>query len=73
MELVKGGRARVVASPATYTVDEVAVLLGVSRGIAYQFVNEGVIPAKRIGRRWVISRAAFHAWLDSSDNLAEAV
>lgn len=61
------------AEPATYTVDEVAVLLGVSRGMAYQFVNDGVIPAKRIGRRWVISRAMFHVWLDSSDNLPEAV
>ncbi|MGW5385687.1 helix-turn-helix domain-containing protein [Nocardia sp. NPDC003963] len=71
MQVINGGRR--VASPATYTVNEVAVLLGLSRGMAYQFVNDGVIPAKRIGRRWVISRASFHAWLDSSDNLPEAV
>ncbi|WP_082393624.1 helix-turn-helix domain-containing protein [Nocardia arizonensis] len=50
-----------------------AALLGVSRGNAYQFVNDGVIPAKRMGRRWVISRKAFHTWLESSDNLQEAV
>ncbi|MEV6661784.1 helix-turn-helix domain-containing protein [Nocardia fluminea] len=69
MELVMGMRR---AEPATYTVDEVAVLLGISRGVAYQSVHDGEIPAKRIGRRWVISRAAFTAWLNDSDNLPKA-
>ncbi|MFD3594810.1 helix-turn-helix domain-containing protein [Nocardia sp. NPDC058640] len=70
MELIKGGRR---AEPATYTVDEVAALLGISRGVAYQCVHDGEIPAKRIGRRWVISRAAFSTWLETSDNLPKAV
>lgn len=48
----------------TYTVDEVAHLLHLSRGIAYQYVRDGVIPAQRIGRRWLISRKRLHAWLD---------
>lgn len=48
----------------TYTVDEVAYLLNLSRGIAYQYVRDGVIPAERIGRRWLISRRRLHAWLD---------
>lgn len=48
----------------TYTVDQVAYLLDLSRGVAYQYVREGVIPAERIGRRWVIPRRRFHAWLD---------
>ncbi|MEU4417358.1 helix-turn-helix domain-containing protein [Nocardia salmonicida] len=69
MELIKGGRR---AESATYTVDEVAGLLGISRGVAYQSVHDGEIPAKRIGRRWVISRAAFSAWLATSDNLPKA-
>ncbi|MEU2104300.1 helix-turn-helix domain-containing protein [Nocardia sp. NPDC019255] len=73
MQLVRGSGGVRRADPVTYTVDEVAALLGVSRGNAYQFVNDGVIPAKRMGRRWVISRKAFHAWLESSDNLREAV
>jgi excisionase family DNA binding protein len=48
----------------TYTVDEVAELLNLSRGLAYQYVREGVIPAQRVGRRWLISRKRLHAWLD---------
>ncbi|MGH3517054.1 MAG: helix-turn-helix domain-containing protein [Haloechinothrix sp.] len=52
---------------ATYTVMEVAYLLNLSRGVTYQYVREGVIPAQRIGRRWVIPRRSFHHWLDSRE------
>lgn len=48
----------------TYTVDEVAGVLGVSRGVAYEQVREGVIPSLRLGKRWVIPRTQFHAWLE---------
>jgi excisionase family DNA binding protein len=48
----------------TYTVDEAARLLGLSRCVAYQYVREGVIPAQRVGRRWLIPRKRLHAWLD---------
>jgi excisionase family DNA binding protein len=48
----------------TYTVDETAYLLNLSRGLAYQYVREGVIPAERLGRRWLVPRRRFHAWLD---------
>jgi excisionase family DNA binding protein len=48
----------------TYTVEEVAQLLNLSRGITYASLRDGTIPAERIGRRWVISRRRLHAWLD---------
>ena len=48
----------------TYTVDEVALLLNLSRGITYASLRDGTIPAERVGRRWVISRRRLHAWLD---------
>ena len=48
----------------TYTVDEIAGLLGVARGVAYESVRNGEIPATRVGRRWLIPRKRFHAWLD---------
>lgn len=59
-------------SPLTYTVEEVAALLGIARGVAYESVRSGEIPATRVGRRWLVPRRRFHAWLDgaSQDEVA---
>ncbi|MBE3204371.1 helix-turn-helix domain-containing protein [Frankia sp. CH37] len=55
----------------TYTVDEVAVLLGVSRGVAYAMARSGEIPAIRAGeRRWVVPRARFEAWISGRMEVA---
>ena len=54
----------------TYTVDEVATLLGVARGVAYDNVRNGLIPAVRVGRRWLVPRSRFHAWLDATNSAA---
>ncbi|MHA6781882.1 helix-turn-helix domain-containing protein [Pseudonocardia saturnea] len=51
----------------TYNVDEVAALLGIARGVAYESVRNGEIPATRVGRRWLVPRKRFHAWLDGTD------
>lgn len=34
----------------TYTVEEIAELLGISRSMAYECVRRGEIPAKRFAR-----------------------
>jgi DNA binding domain, excisionase family len=60
----KPGRAVIDTARLTYTVEEAAHLLGVSRGVAYQYVRQGVIPAARVGKRWLIPRKRLHAWLD---------
>ena len=49
---------------AAYTVGEVAVLLGLSRGGTYALVRSGMIPALRMGGRWIVPKRRFHAWLD---------
>ena len=54
-----------VPARAVYTVEDVAAMLGLARCIAYARVRDGSIPARKIGHRWVISKAAFHAWLDA--------
>jgi excisionase family DNA binding protein len=54
----------------TYTVDEVAHLLDLSRGVTYQCIHYGVIPAERLGRRWLVPRKRFHAWLDGQKEVA---
>jgi excisionase family DNA binding protein len=42
----------------TFSVDEVAAILGVSRDTVYQCVSTGEIPALRLGRRLLIPRTA---------------
>jgi excisionase family DNA binding protein len=51
----------------TYTVAEVAHLLGLSRASTYALIRAGDIPARRMGSRWIIPRRRFHAWLDGAD------
>jgi excisionase family DNA binding protein len=51
----------------TYTVDEVADMLGLARGTAYARVQDGSIPAVRMGRRWVIPKASFNSWLNGTN------
>jgi excisionase family DNA binding protein len=51
----------------TYTVEQVAALLGIARGVAYEAVRNGEIPATRVGRRWLVPRKRFHAWLDGTE------
>jgi excisionase family DNA binding protein len=64
MNMIRTRPAVIDTARLTYTVDEAAHLLGLSRGIAYQYVRDGVIPAQRVGRRWLIPRKRLHAWLD---------
>jgi excisionase family DNA binding protein len=48
----------------TYRVDEAAKLLGVSRNVAYAAVRDGSIPSLRIGRRFLVPKAALHKLLE---------
>ena len=50
----------------TYSVEEIAALLGIARGVAYEAVRDGSIPATRVGRRWLIPRKRFHEGLDGT-------
>ena len=52
-----------VPSRLTYTVPEVAELLGISRSSAYECVRRGDIPALTLGRRVVIAKTAIDALL----------
>jgi len=50
----------------TYTVTEVAVLLGISRSTAYECVRRGEIPSRRFGRRIVVLRHELERLLGQS-------
>lgn len=56
----------------TYTVDEVAALLGIGRNSAYAAVQRGEIPALRIGARLLVPRVAFDAWLTDAPDVHAA-
>lgn len=55
-----------IANPSvTYAPDELARALGVSRNTVYTNLRNNRIPHIRMGRRFVIPKAAVDAWLAS--------
>ena len=48
------------------TVDEAAVYLRISRGLAFAAVRDGTLPSLRIGRRILIPRRALDVLLGGS-------
>jgi excisionase family DNA binding protein len=48
----------------TVTVAEAAELLGISRGLAYELIQRGELPAMRLGRRIIVPVRAIEALLD---------
>jgi excisionase family DNA binding protein len=51
----------------TVTVEEAARLLGISRGLAYQMVRVGKLPAIRFGKRLVVPRHAIEKLLQEPE------
>jgi excisionase family DNA binding protein len=49
--------------PLTYTVNEAAQIVGVSRAFAYELAARGDLPTIRLGRRVVIRRTSLEQWL----------
>jgi len=50
------------------SVDELAKELRISRQAAYAALHRGVIPSIRIGKRFVLPRAAIAEWLRTAGN-----
>ncbi len=50
--------------PLTLKVEEVASILGISRGGAFNLVKSRGFPSIRIGRRIVIPKEAFFNWME---------
>ena len=55
-----------IGEPLCYTPLEAAQLLGMSRNQIYIAINDGDIPAKRVGGKILIPRGRLHAWLDAA-------
>lgn len=48
----------------TYTVEEIAKILGIGRTAAYSLVHSGVFKMVRIGSSIRVSKVSFDDWLD---------
>lgn len=53
---------------AVYTVSEVAELLGISKVLAYDLTKREDFPSINIGKRIVVPKTAFEAWLNATSN-----
>lgn len=47
----------------TVTVEEMAMMIGVSEPKAYEIVHQEDFPSFRMGRRWIIPKVALEQWL----------
>lgn len=50
----------------TVSVEEAAVLLGISRALAYELVRRGELPRLRLGRRVVVPRKALEEFVETA-------
>lgn len=48
----------------TYTVDEIATQLGVSKKVAYSLVKSGQFSYVRVGKAIRVSKTSFDKWLN---------
>ena len=65
MSQVQNGTKEMLPDKRTYTVEEVAHILGIGRTSAYLLVKEGHFKIVRIGNAIRISKRSFDEWLDS--------
>jgi excisionase family DNA binding protein len=47
----------------TYSIEEAAVILGLSRASAYNYAKSGVLPVIRLGKRLIVPAAALERML----------
>ena len=59
--------------PPVMSVKEVARFLGVNIKTVYESVNKGELPAKKLGRRWIIMRDIMLEWLSPSFGVRSGV
>ena len=60
------------AAALTYSVEEVAKLLGLSRSLTYAAVKTGELPSIQVGRRILIPRVALTRMLEAKIAAASA-
>lgn len=67
MSEIQNGTEKRPLECRTYTVNEIARILGVSQARAYRLVQEGLFKSVRIGNAIRISKRSFDKWLEPLD------
>jgi excisionase family DNA binding protein len=57
-----------MTTPLTYSVEEAARLLGVSRGVGYEAARRGQLPTIRLGRRLLVPKIALERMLGITED-----
>ena len=64
MSIDHGDTNKILGGKRTYTVEEIAKILGIGRTAAYSLVHSGVFKMVRIGSSIRVSKVSFDNWLD---------
>lgn len=64
----KGVYASVSDLPLSLCAEDIASVLGISRSQAYALLHTRGFPVIRVGKRFVVPREAFLAWMDEQLN-----
>ncbi len=64
-------KGRVAEGQMLLTVSEVAKLLRISRGLAYELVRQERIPFIRLGRRILVPRQGLEVWIAQEAGLPQ--
>lgn len=64
MSIDHGDTNKGLGGKRTYTVEEIAKILGIGRTAAYNLVHSGVFKMVRIGSSIRVSKVSFDDWLD---------
>lgn len=57
-----GPQANPPAQRSRMSIPDIATRLQIRRQAVYAMLEQGVIPAIRLGRRWLITRHAYEQW-----------
>ena len=63
-------------TPEVLDVNMAAELLTVSRDTVYELFQSGELPGRKVGRKWITTKAAILRWIESSatgDTLSRAI
>lgn len=52
-----------------YSIQEVAVILGISKSYAYELARNGTLPVLELGRKRVIPKERFYKWINEEKEL----